>query len=269
VSHEPPNEANDAFWRDYLTRGHAAERAARRFFIWLPHEPRCTVCAAPFAGFGGPLMRLIGKRPSDRSPKICNSCYTFLSNHRGGAEIEVTMLFADIRGSTTLAEGMSAGAYHDLLNRFYGTAARVVFEHDGAVDKFVGDELVAFFYPLLAGESHAIKGVRAAQALLRETGHAEAGGPWVPVGAGLHTAPVWMGAVGDDSHVELTAVGDAVNVTARLASAAAAGEVLVTVAAATAAGLDPGLDRRFLDLKGKQVATEVITLRADSTGGPA
>ena len=214
-------------------------------------------------------MRLIGKRPSDRSPKICNSCYTFLSNHRGGAEIEVTMLFADIRGSTTLAEGMSAGAYHDLLNRFYGTAARVVFEHDGAVDKFVGDELVAFFYPLLAGESHAIKGVRAAQALLRETGHAEAGGPWVPVGAGLHTAPVWMGAVGDDSHVELTAVGDAVNVTARLASAAAAGEVLVTVAAATAAGLDPGLDRRFLDLKGKQVATEVITLRADSTGGPA
>lgn len=67
--------------------------------------------------------------------------------------------------------------------------------------------------------------------------------------------------MGEGPHVELTAVGDAVNTTARLASMAAAGEILVTADAATAAGLDPTLERRHLDLKGKQFATEVVSLR--------
>jgi adenylate cyclase len=265
VNLDPPPGADEAFWREYLTHGHPAERAARRFLIRIPSEPRCSLCAAPFGGIGAPVMRLIGKRPSDRSPKICGQCYTFLSDHRGGAEIECTMLFADIRGSTTLAERMSAGAYHDLLNRFYGTASRVVFVNDGAVDKFVGDELVAFFYPLLAGDRHASKGIDAARALLTATGHADPAGPWVPIGAGVHTGQVWMGAIGDGTHVELTAVGDAVNVAARLASAATAGEIVVSVSAATAGGLDPSLERHRLELKGKQTATEVVRLRV----GPA
>jgi adenylate cyclase len=265
VTSNPPPGDNDAFWRDYLTRGHPKERAARRFFIRIPHEPRCNVCAAPFAGIGGPVMRLIGKRQSDKSPKICNTCYTFLATHHGGAEIECTMLFADIRGSTTLAEGMSTAQYHAVLDRFYAVASNVVFDHDGAVDKFVGDELVAFFYPLLTGERHAASGVEAARALLLATGHADPAGPWVPVGAGVHTGLVWMGAVGEGTHVELTAVGDAVNITARLASAAAAGEILVTVDAASAADLDPALERRSLELKGKQVSTEVISLTVGSS----
>jgi adenylate cyclase len=261
VASDPPPGPNDAFWRDYLTRGHPAERAARKFFIRIPHEPRCTVCAAPFGGIGGPVMRLIGKRQSDKSPKKCNSCFTFLSNHHGGAEIECTMLFADIRGSTTLAEGMSTTQYQAVLNRFYGVASKVVFDHDGSVDKFVGDELVAFFYQLLTGDRHAAAGVEAARALMVATGHDDPAGPWVPVGAGVHTGLVWMGAIGEGTHVELTAVGDAVNITARLASAAVAGEILVTTDAAAAAGIEPSLERRTLELKGKQLSTEVISLR--------
>jgi adenylate cyclase len=258
---DPPTRPEDAFWRDYLTRGHPAERAARKFLIRLPAEPRCSVCAAPFGGIGAPMMRLIGKRQSDKSPKMCNSCFTFLSEHHGGAEIEVTMLFADIRGSTTLAEGMSTAEYHAVLNRFYGVASKVVFDHDGSVDKFVGDELVAFFHLLVTGERHARAGVEAARALLVATGHDDPAGPWVPVGAGVHTGLVWMGAIGEGTHIELTAVGDAVNITARLASSAAAGEILVTSDAAAAADLDPSLERRNLDLKGKQVSTEVVSLR--------
>jgi adenylate cyclase len=260
VTPGPPKGHNDAFWHDYLTRGHPRERAARRFLIRIPHEPRCSVCAAPFAGIGRPVMRLIGKRQSDKSPKICNACYAFLADHHGGAEIDCTMLFADIRGSTTLAEGMSSAEYHAILDRFYKVASNVVFEHDGAVDKFVGDELVAFFYELLSGDDHASHGVAAARALLVATGHDTPGGPWVPIGAGVHTGRVWMGAIGEGTHVELTAVGDAVNVTARLASAAAAGEILVTVDAATAAGLDPTLERRTIELKGKQLPTEVVSI---------
>ena len=172
---------------------------------------------------------------------MCNSCFTFVAKNHGGAEIELTMLFADIRGSTTLAEGMSSAEFHGLLDRFYTTASKVVFDHDGTVDKFVGDELVATFFHLLSGERHAAKGIEAAEALLRATGHADAGGPWVPIGAGVHTALVWFGAVGRGERVELTAVGDAVNTTARLASMATAGEILVTTDAATAANLDPAL----------------------------
>ncbi len=134
-------------------------------------------------------------------------------------------------------------------------------DHDGGVDKFVGDEVVAMYFPLMSGPRHAMLAVESATALLRATGHEDPDGPWVPVGAGVHTGSAWVGAVGDESHTELTALGDTVNTTARLASAAAAGEVLVSAAAAEAAGLDPSLDRQALELKGKESATEVISLR--------
>jgi adenylate cyclase len=156
---------------------------------------------------------------------------------------------------------MTTAAFHALLDRFYAVASRTVFDHDGSVDKFVGDEVVAMFFPLWSGPNHVGRAVMAATALLRATGHADPAGPWVPVGAGVHTGPAWVGAVGDDAHTELTALGDTVNTTARLASAAAAGEVLVTAVAAQAAGLDPDLERRSLELKGKESATEVVSLR--------
>jgi adenylate cyclase len=206
-------------------------------------------------------MRLIGKRRSDLSPKMCNTCFAFMSQHHGGAEIECTMLFADIRGSTALAEKLSSAGFHAILDRFYTVASEVVFDHDGGVDKFVGDELVAMFFPLLTGERHAARAIESAQALLIATGHADPEGPWVPLGAGVHTGLAWVGTIGEGAHVEMTAVGDAVNVAARLGSAAQAGEVLVTVESAAAAGLDPGLERRSLDLKGKAMPTEVVSVR--------
>ena len=256
-----PGDRNEAYWRDYLTRGSSAEHYGRQLFKRIPSDPRCRLCGAPFAGVGAPVMRLIGKQPSNSNPHMCNACFVNLQRHHGGAEIDGSLLFADIRGSTTLAESMSPGAFHDLLDRFYTTAIKVVFDHDGAIDKFVGDELVAIFFPLLSGERHAEHAVEAALALLRATGHADPDGPWLPVGAGVNSGRVWFGAVGDGEHTELTALGDRVNVTARLASAAQAGEVLVTRQAASAAGLDPTLERRSLELKGKAEATEVVRLR--------
>ena len=261
---KPPTAATEEFWREFLTRGDSKERVARRIFKRIPRTPRCRMCAAPFAGIGAPLMRLIGKRQSEMNPNWCNSCSTFMRRHHGGAEVEGTMLFADIRGSTSLAERMSPAEFHHLLDRFYTTATRVIFDYDGAVDKFVGDELVALFFPLLSGERHTLRAVEAAQALLRATGHNDPAGPWVPLGVGVHTGLAWFGAVGEGAHVELTALGDVVNTTARVASAAAVGEILVTLDAAVAAGLDPALERTTLELKGKRVVTTVVTLRVDS-----
>ena len=236
------------FWRDFLNRGDAKERRVRRVFRALPHAPRCQMCAAPFAGPMAPIMRALGKRPADKNPRVCQSCFSFIAKHHGGAEIVASFLFADIRGSTTLAENMSSAQFHALLDRFYTTASAVVYEHDGAVDKFVGDEVVAMFFPFVSGDLHA-------------TGHADPGGPWAPVGAGVHTGLAWVGAVGDDAHTEVTALGDAVNIAARLAASAAAGEVLVSSAAARVAGLDPLLETHALALKGKEAPTEVVSLR--------
>ncbi len=257
-----PGLDNEEFWRDFLTRGDGKERRLRQILRHIPQGPRCRMCAAPFVGVGAPFMRLIGKRPSARNPTMCDSCFVFMARNHGGAEIECSFLFADIRGSTAIAEGMSATDFRRFLDRFYSTASSVVFDHDGSVDKFVGDELVAVFYPLLTGEQHAAQAIKAARALFRATGHAGGGDPWVPLGAGVHSGLAWVGAVGDETHVELTVLGDAVNTTARLASVASAGEILVTTEAADRANLDRGLERRSLDLKGKELPTEVVVLRA-------
>ena len=256
----PPKD--EEFWRRFLEEGGDTWKGiGRRVLKRIPSDPRCRMCASPFQGPGAPFMRLIGKRPSEANPNWCTSCLDFMSKHHGGAEIIGAMLFADIRGSTALAEQMSPAEYHALLDRFFTTATSVVFNHDGFVDKFVGDELVALFFPLLTGERFVARAVATSQDLLRATGHADPGGPWVPVGAGVHTGMAWFGVVGEGSHVELTAVGDTVNVAARLASLAAAGEVLVSAAAAEAADLDRALPRRTLELKGKELATDVVSVR--------
>ena len=131
----------------------------------------------------------------------------------------------------------------------------------GCVDKFVGDELVSLFFPLFSGPIHAAKRVKAARALLVATGHDDPAGRGSRWGAGVHTGLTWFGAVGEGGGTQLTAVGDAMNTTARLASTARAGEILVTTPAAAAAGLDPALERRSLDLKGKALPTEVVSIR--------
>jgi adenylate cyclase len=261
----PAIDRNEKFWSDYLSRANSAQAAGRRFFSRMPADPRCRLCAAPFAGAGGVAMRLVGKRQSAANPNYCNSCEKVLIKYHGGAEVEGSMLFADIRGSTALAEKMTPTEFRSVLDRFYTTASGVVFGHDGMLDKFVGDELVAVFPPMLSAERHTERAVEAAQDLLRATGHADPGGPWVPIGAGVHTGRAWFGAVGEGGHVELTIVGDPMNVTARLASLAEAGEIIVSAEAAEKAGLDPSLPRRTLQLKGRQEPIDVVSLRVADT----
>ena len=257
---KPPPSDRDDFWRDFLLHGDASERRSRFIFRHLPSNPRCRLCAAPFGGFGRPIMRLLGKKPAEGNPNLCSTCFTFVSDNHGGAEIPMSLLFADIRGSTELAERMTAREYRELLDRFYNVAAETIFEYDGFLDKFVGDEVMASFAPLLAGERHAQRAVEAAQALMRATGHGDPRGPWVTLGAGVTTGIAWMGAVGEGLHASITSVGDPVNVAARLAQVAAPGEVLVAGAAALAAGMDPTLPRRQLELKGKHETTDVVSV---------
>ena len=242
-----------------LTTEHPHKRR-RQVWARIPSAPRCKLCAAPFTGVGGLVLGRFGHSRWAKNPKYCEGCFRTISANHGGAEIECTLLFADVRGSTGLAERLPPRDFNRLMGRFYDTAAQVLMEHDAFVDKFVGDEIIGIYVPALATEAHARRGVDGASALLRATGHGSAEGPWVPVGVGVNTGTAYVGSIGEGDDTELTAMGDMVNVTARLSSVAAAGEILVTAAAAEAAGLEPGLERRTLALKGKSEPVEVVVL---------
>jgi adenylate cyclase len=227
----------------------------------VPSAPRCKMCHSPFGSPGGPVLRLIGKGRWPGNPKYCAGCFKDLYRNRDGAEIECSLLFADIRGSTALAESMSASAFRVLLDRFYATATEVLVEHDAIVDKFVGDEVIGIFIPALTDGNHAQQAIDAGLDLLRATGHGT-DAPWAPAGIGINTGVAFVGVVGTADHVEFTALGDNVNVTARLASAAAVGEILVADAAVRAAGT-PAADRRehrTLELRGRTDTTDVLVL---------
>jgi adenylate cyclase len=239
-----------------LTGSYPRLHGMRRMWGALPSPPRCKLCNAPFKGPGGLLMRAIRYGPSPLNRRLCKWCTRAIHKHAGGAEVEVTILFADVRGSITIAERMSADAYSRLLARFYGAAAEVIDACDGIVDKFVGDSAVALFIPGFAGTDHAADAVAAAQALLRQTGN-NGSEPWIPVGVGLHTGTCFVGAVGEGDARDFTALGDAVNTAARLTGEAAAGEILITAETASAAGIaTSGLAHRTLELRGKDQSVE-------------
>jgi adenylate cyclase len=140
----------------------------------------------------------------------------------------------------------------------------VLVRSDALIDKLVGDEVIGLYLPGWAGSKHAALAVQAAQDLLRATGHGEPDGPWLPVGVGVHTGIAYVGYVSgtEGTVANLTALGDAVNTTARLASNAATGEVLITEPAYAAAGLNlETLERRQLELKGKSELVSVRVIR--------
>ena len=145
-------------------------RRLRRMWRTVPSAPRCKMCTSPFGAPGGPVLRLIGKGRWPGNPKYCAGCFKDLYRSRIGAEIECTLLFADIRGSTTLAETMRAADFRSLLDRFYATASEVFIEHEAIVDKFVGDEVIGIFIPALAGGNHGRQAIDASLDLLRATG---------------------------------------------------------------------------------------------------
>lgn len=257
----PTERTPEEEWYKMLTEGEPIPRHIYHLYGLLPSDPRCKICASPFKGWGGFLMHLLGRDQSKYNPRFCQKCEVF--EHPGGAEVPLTMLFADVRGSTQLAEQMSPREFSKLINRFYAAASHVLIQTDAMVDRLMGDEAIGLFLPGFAGPEHPRRAIEAAQDLLRMTGHRDAKGPWLPVGVGIHTGLAFVGVVGGEaSTADFTALGDNVNVAARLASQAGPGEILISDAAYSASKLDLGnLERRQLDLKGKSEPIGVRVLR--------
>jgi adenylate cyclase len=256
-------------WEQVLT-GKARGLAFMRGVMGaIPAGPRCKLCQAPFGRPGRTIVRLLGAGQSPLNRRLCKMCMRSLHKKPGGAEVDVSILFADVRGSTGLAERMSPEHFSRLIARFYGTAASVVDGHDGILDKFVGDAAVALFIPGFAGEDHASAAIAAGRQMLEETRN-DGDEPWVPVGVGVHTGVSFVGTVGEGDAVDFTALGDTVNAAARIASLAGAGELLVSEMTARAAELETaGLERRTLELRGREQPLDVWVATVDRSVAPA
>jgi adenylate cyclase len=222
------------------------------------------MCYIPFGGVGGFISkRLLDVKPSNLNPHICDICERFAERYPGGTELEISILFADIRGSTPLAEKMGTLEFSELIHRFYLAGTKPLYSHYAFIEKFVGDGLTAFFAPAFAGPNHALTALKAGRDILRATGHGPGKTPWIPVGVGVNTGVAYVGSMKmEGGRTDITILGDVVNTTARLCSQAASGEILVGQRAMEMSGIPADKhESRALALKGKQDTTDAWVLK--------
>lgn len=188
----------------------------------------------------GPLsipFRMLGIRISHMNPNLCTICETMFTRvkRRKQLTIPATVLFADLRGYTSLAQGTETGEVVGMLNEFYDACAAAVWERDGIVNKFIGDAVLAIFnFPILR-EDHVRQAVLAGLDLQQRCAEKkrlrviDAHGETCPVGIGIgiHTGFASIGEVGT-AYKDFTIIGSMVNLASRIQGTAQPGEVLVT-----------------------------------------
>jgi adenylate cyclase len=211
----------------------------------------------------GPLaipLRLFGIKISQMNPNVCTICETMFTKVKRKKQIVIpaTVLFADLRGYTTLSELSGESRAVEVLNRFYDVCSAAVWEQDGIVNKFIGDAVLAIFnFPILR-EDHVRRAVLAGMEIQRlcledkrlTTTNAEGQEVPIGVGIGIHTGNATMGEVGT-AYKDFTIIGPVVNTASRIQSAAQLGDMLVTDDVyARVADLFPAAEARALQLKG-------------------
>jgi adenylate cyclase len=257
-------------FRALMTGDHPRLRRNRAFLARLPSDPRCKTCNAPF-GFPGSLVsRALGRPRFPKNPRFCQMCFNWLSGAGiRGADLELTVLFSDVRDSVGLAERLGPGAYTELIDRYYGVASNAVIMANGIADRFVGDAVLGLFIPGMTGQDHTGAALSAARAIVAGTGHPSK--PWIAAGVAIHRGVAFVGGVGDKGQLhDFTALGDPINTAARIASAAASGEILVSVTAASSTALEvSSLERRSLELKGKSEPIDVVVVNTATASAAA
>lgn len=206
------------------------------------------------------------------SPQVAATIETAEEPFGTGQSCEITVLFSDLRGFTTATENASPGEVLELLNDFHSHMVEVIFAHEGTLDKYIGDGLMAYFGAPLKQPDHAERAIRCAQAMQSAVREINArrtaqGQPPLQLSIGVHTGPAVVGAIGAANRREFTAVGDTVNVAARIENLTReyGNELLLSAATARRVGPDQPLRPiAQVRLKGR---TEAVELFAPSSGG--
>jgi adenylate cyclase len=259
---DAPELIESAHWRGLLTGDDPELIRFRRFMRRVPHGPRCKICASPFEGVGRVTTRLLNHGRALANPTMCSACFKSLAGHPGGTELEISVIFADIRGSTAIAETIGAVAFRSALQVFYALAARAIEAPGGFVDKYLGDGVMALFLPVLAGQAHADRALTAATELVAAVERSPLPASGIRVGAGVHTGTAFVGVLGSGEKFDFSALGDTVNVAARLGAIAGPGEVVASRLVWVAAGREgaPGEARR-VEVTGRHEPVDVVVLQ--------
>ncbi len=260
---DQPREINP-FWHPVLSGEFRSMRRGRQLFRMLSptaHD-RCRICLAGFDGFTAPLMHALRRGPWHRNPHFCEKCEEVLREQRGGTEIDIAVLYADVRGSTRMAAGMRPSEFAALMQRFFQTSTKIFLRSEAVVDKMVGDEVIGIYLPGLAGSGFRRRAFEAGLDLLRATGHENPAGPWLPIGVGVHTGVAFVGSIGDESGAyQFAALGETMNFGARLVAAAKAGELVISEAVWKEVSGEVAAEPRNLKLKGYAQPVRAYTVR--------
>ncbi|MDX1594281.1 MAG: adenylate/guanylate cyclase domain-containing protein [Gammaproteobacteria bacterium] len=183
-----------------------------------------------------------------------------------GERREMTVLFCDIRGFTTISEQLTATELKDLLNRFFTPMTEIIFHHRGTIDKYVGDMIMAFWGAPLDDPDHARNAIETALTMLDKSRElrgefARLGYPEVNIGIGLNTGPMNVGNMGSKFRRSYTVLGDAVNLGSRLEGLTKFYGVQLIVGEETHAGQEAYLFRQLdrVRVKGKKEPTRIYT----------
>ncbi|MCI0612203.1 adenylate/guanylate cyclase domain-containing protein [bacterium] len=184
----------------------------------------------------GPLsipLRLIGVKRSQMNPNLCTICETNFTKVKKKKQVVIpaTILFADLRGYTSLSEKTERSEVLDLLQNFYDECASAIWERDGIVNKFIGDAVLAIFNFPIMQEDHVRQAVLAGMEIQKKWMQAtsERKDLSTGIGVGIHTGNASIGEVGT-AYKDFTIIGPVVNLASRIQSAAGLGEVVVTEA---------------------------------------
>jgi adenylate cyclase len=266
---EPQNEE---LWRTIFVDGHPKLRSFQKFHSILPSPPRCKMCFAPFCGIGSLWMRLRGKGPSSRNPRYCSACDKFLRAFPGGAEIDLSMVFVDVRGSVPLAEQLKPAEYSRYMAGFFQSATQALINTDGFVIDFRGDCVVGVYPPGFSGSDHAKKAIEAAHQLVGDIQPKTPECAVLPIGVGAHWGTVYIGTMSgaEGGMQDIGIFGDNANIAARLSQAAGPGEALISDALCIVSGLPTDrLEARQLELKGRSAACTAYVISAPAQGQAA
>jgi class 3 adenylate cyclase len=161
------------------------------------------------------------------NPNTCTVCELMFSKVMRARKITIdaTVLFADLRGYTSLSQSQSPDAVSGLLDAFYDECANAIWEHDGLLNKTIGDAVMAIFNFPIRQDDHTRQAVLAARAI--QDRWSEKGGEELGIGIGIHCGELSFGEFGR-SHRDLTAIGTVVNAASRAQSVAAGGQILLT-----------------------------------------
>ncbi|MBU2862885.1 adenylate/guanylate cyclase domain-containing protein [Reinekea forsetii] len=221
------DNGNEELWRTIFQDGHPDLTKQQWIHRLMPTKPRCRLCFSPFAGFGGWWQKTFRHRaPSSRNPNYCAACDEFLNKFPGGADVDLSLLFIDIRHSTEFATHASPAEVNNRVNAFLDQATQAITDHDGFIMAFYGDCIVAVWPPGFCGQNHAAKAVECAAELTKHfSKHHD-----IPVGVGVHTGSVFMATVQAAKGLfrDVSIFGSEVILAARLAAEANAYQALIS-----------------------------------------